>query len=896
MSDLIAIHREPFSTAPHVYHVQAGDTLLDMVRRVHSLPDGWPRHDGDAICIDGHEVPRALWGITRAKGGRVSEITFHAPPMGGGGGSGKQIAGIVASIGLIALSGGIASGAVFPALGGSTVAGQASLLSRLVGAAVLIGGSLALQALTPTPSVPRRAQRADNSRRELGSAAIQGNILEPNAPLPRVAGTRKVFPPFATEPLVFFEGEDEVVEALVALAGPHKLEDIRVGDALATDTQDVAIETHEGWPGKPPLKLLSRYGRTIPDGTTIRGHTVEQEDHTQLKSFTGNIIDATPRAKTVSTRDGQDAFWLGLQFPQGLSRTGSQTELNDLMRVAFRIRMRPRGTVTWINFPELHFMDAVLGPRRATIKFAWRDAQVDTSAAATRGWVEGRIFSQGQDIDPTGDPWTAGNPETVGNYFIKSGADDNFISATNAGTSKVKNLILGTDEAEFQLDRAVFPPGIYEVEIKRGYAFRDAEYSSSGYTINGSVRDTFAFEGVTTARIHQTKKNLIDELLLVRSNAVWDDDPVRLGDVALIAVRGRNVSMDRISVLASGYVRDLDATLTDWTEWSTTDNPAPHIRDVFSGLLNATPLPPALADDQSLRDWRAAGWTVNAVLEGLSVAEAANVIAGAGFAQPFQSDKFGVIEDKDRSAETPVQIFTPQNSGGFSWARGFPKLPDGFRATFVDADQDYNARQIIHPVGAARTEQVTIEGLVHESDVRARLQFDLDVAKYRASFFSWDAAAEAIKVRRGSLVGVASDTLSTRSFTGRVVDFNLDASGNVTKIQLDNSPSFDSVPDMLAATDLLDVEDMLLVGEIVGIAVRRKGEIVSVHPVSASVVGPDWVDLNTPAALPGLDYGDIVAVGTIGSEFRRLIVIDVRPKTLTDWSITAVAEAPQLWQ
>jgi hypothetical protein len=34
-----------------------------------------------------------------------------------------------------------------------------------------------------------------------------------------------VFPPLAAEPLVYFDGVDEVVEACYALAGPHRLTD-----------------------------------------------------------------------------------------------------------------------------------------------------------------------------------------------------------------------------------------------------------------------------------------------------------------------------------------------------------------------------------------------------------------------------------------------------------------------------------------------------------------------------------------------------------------------------------------------------------------------------------------------------------------------------------------------
>lgn len=75
---------------------QIGRALeTDMAARVRSLPPGWPRHDHDVICINGHPAPRALWPMIRPKPsvpGRPVEVTFHAPPMGGGG-DGKLIVG-----------------------------------------------------------------------------------------------------------------------------------------------------------------------------------------------------------------------------------------------------------------------------------------------------------------------------------------------------------------------------------------------------------------------------------------------------------------------------------------------------------------------------------------------------------------------------------------------------------------------------------------------------------------------------------------------------------------------------------------------------------------------------------------------------------------------------------
>lgn len=888
MSKITILHRDLMQMSPHDYYAPEGESLAQMSRRVKSLPEGWPRHEHDVICINGHPVPRALWGAVKPRatssvGGPV-RITFHAPPMGGGDDGGKSVLGIVASIALFAVAGPIAGATQSFALGNLTRSiTTAAFLGKLAGAAVLIGGSAILQSLAPTPKAPE--QQDSDRKKPLGSAGAQGNILEPNAALPRVVGTRKVFPPFVIEPLVYYDGEQEVAEAIAALAGPHKLENIRVGEAPIEDVQGVEFETREGWAGLDDLTLVTRYGRTVDDGTPIRGHLVSEEDKNQLESRTGNIEDALPPAKVIATRDAPDQFWIGIQFSQGLDLTTDPGV--EALRVPLRIRIRPRGTETWTNLPELHFQDALLGTRRAMIKFAWRDGPVNVSAASTQGWVEARIVSPGQAIAPNTDDWIADS------YFDADTGGDHYVSATNAGSTDVTNIIMGDNEAEFQLDRATFPPGIYEVEIKRGYAFKDSDYTASSYEIDGDVRDPFHFEGSGAERIFQTRKDLIDELTLVRYNSVWNASPVLKGDASLIAIKARDVRVDRLSVLASGYVRDWDGS--GWTDWKTTDNPAPHIRDALAGLLNATPIPAQVVDDQSLVDFRTAAWTCNAIMEGTSVGEAVKIMAGTGFGQLYQSEKVGVIRDRDRSADSPVQIFTPNNSANFSWSRGYPKLPDGFRATFVDADADYEARQIIHPVGASRTEQTTIEGLVHEADVRARLQYDLDTARYRSGFYSWDASAEAIKCRRGSLVGVVADALSARLFSGRVADFEVDASGDVTAVQLDNEADLTAEDAWADIADLSAVQNMALIGATFGLVIRRKGKVATVHQVTSSALGADWVDIETAATLPDLDYGDVAAIGPLGKEYRRLIVVDMVPRSLLEWTLTAVPEAPELW-
>ena len=101
-------------------------------------------------------------------------------------------------------------GALDIGLGGGTLLfGAGSFEASLAAAAVLGLGQAGLNALFPS-SVKTKADK--NS--EMGSAGARQNVLNPGDYLPRPIGKTKVWPPQVSRPIRFFEGRDELVEAL----------------------------------------------------------------------------------------------------------------------------------------------------------------------------------------------------------------------------------------------------------------------------------------------------------------------------------------------------------------------------------------------------------------------------------------------------------------------------------------------------------------------------------------------------------------------------------------------------------------------------------------------------------------------------------------------------------
>lgn len=877
---ILAVYREPFGIEPHVAYLPEDLNLAELARRMPHLPHDFA--DRGTICINGRPVQRSAWRMVKPKpmhNGVPVEVTFHATPMGGGDDNGgKQVLALVASIALIAVTGGIAANGI-KALG---IAG-ATPLARIVSAGIGIIGSLALSAL----SAPPKAKQAESNRIvNEGAASAQGNVLEANGAIPRVVGQRKVYPPLAVEPLTYFDGPDEVVEAVFCLSGPHQLTDIRVGAAPIEDI-GVEFETREGWPGDAPITLTRRQSKTETIQTEMAAHTVEDSDGRTLASTTGSAVDALPKPYVVVTREDPDEHWLHIAFPQGLHENGSSSVL---IRVPIRVRIREAGETDWINLPELHYQAANLRQLRATIKLEWSDTPASSPAAATtEGFVEARRFSPGQSASPVNDDWVAHSS------FGTSG--DAWMASGNLGSTGVDRCVCDRYTARFILDTAIFPRGRYEIEVIRGAAFTASTYSATAYTVSGVVWDLFGRQG-SPGQIVRTRDGLADALYLLRSVSIWNEHPVPTDDLALIAVRARNRALEEVSVVAGGWVRDWDGT--GWNTWAITDNPAPHLRDVFAGYLNATPVPTDMIDDATLVTWRSAGWHCNALIEDQSVAEVATIIAGTGYARPYMSEIYGVARDYDRSAETPVQLFTPRNSRGFRWSKGFARVPDGLRVSFRDSAQDYEVRQIIVPrpgfIGTPRIlEQVTYEGPVTEEEATARAVYDQLQAKYRSTFYNLDAPVEAIVARRGDLVAVQHDLLSELAGSGRIVDWTLDGSGDVDTITIDCEVAVANEPDFLSVTDLLAVEDVLLIGATSGVIIRGPDGLSSVIALDNTTGQTAVLELATPIPAADVYAGALVSIGRTGQEALRLVVFAVDPQEDFTASLTLVDEAPEIW-
>lgn len=880
----------PFSGAPQTIVLAEGLTVAEIVARVPDLPSWFDRHG--VVCIDGEPVPRRMWPYVRPRVTRGVEVhvTLHVEMHGGGGGGGgKQIAQIVGLVAVAvvasALTGGAAAGILGPAFGAGTIG------ATLLGVGAGLSGTLLLHALAPPPTLDTPGFRAGSGSQQAGQASLRGNVLRAGAAVPRVIGTHRIFPPFIVPPLAEIVGDDEYIEAVFGLAGPHSLTDIRVGPTPIGDIDEIDYEVTDGL--GEDVTLVTRQSRTEQISLELSSYKI-QRDAGSILEDQAIPTNSIPQPHVISMRAACDEFWIPLYFNRGMFDADNP---GMVISTPFRIRMRRRGGGSWFNLPEIHFTEKVQGLFRKMLVIKWETAPSPTVSASVGAWLAYKEVPA--QSSPASASWSA-------DAHFSSGAGGDVMRPTDAGN--LQNIRLEDDRAIIYLPAA--DKDVYDIEIKQGCGYNVNNFTIPTYGYPTTMRDWFWYR--------QPSSNWVSpdsvyarywQASIPRVAHIWNEKPLsRPGDFTAIAIRVHNRQVESLSCLASGLVRDYASS--EWGNLIATSNPAPHYRDVLAGILNADRLPPDLMDDDTLVEWRQhcidESLTVNAVVEGRSAFDVATMIAAAGNARPRQSEVWGVAIDRDRSADSPIQVFSPRNSRGFRWERGFVDRPDALRVRFSDSSRDYEETEIIvlDPDGGVglQIEDIRYDGLVTESAARARALFDLKQSRLRSVFYSLEADAESILCQRGDLVAVQHDAIDRVAGFARIRQV-VRSGSNVTALVLDGSILNDSGGFYTEGADgssefYVDSGGAFYVdGAEMGLAIRRSDGTVSTHEITA--VGTDVTEITFASPVSDPD-GTIVAgahvtAGRLGREYRRLIVTDIRPGRDAAATLTLVDEAPELW-
>lgn len=496
---------------------------------------------------------------------------------------------------------------------------------------------------------------------------------------------------------------------------------------------------------------------------------------------------------------------------------------------------------------------------------------------------------------------------TAAHSYFWSAAYPIHMNAANIGSTPVRRITLYDDRADIYLDTATFPKGDYEIEIRRGSLQREANLTPTLYGPS-IYYDFFRWHmSGATEVVPISLENAFYKIMRQRFSLIFNEHPLpdAPGNLALIAVKVRNRQISQVAVDAALYVNDWNGS--SWGTPSTTANPAPHVFDILTGALNADPVPTDLIDSASLVAWRtrctSEGFEINAVIEGASADVVAQLAAGCGYGRIRQSETFGVIEDKDRSAESPVQTFTSRNSRGYRFEKAFLRRPSGLRCIYADSANDYQETELLvddpDGDGNARYEEMRYDGLVTEAEVRARALFDLKQARVRMAFHSFEANGQAIKCQRGDLIGLNHPVLLSQM-----------AAGYVREVLHGGSDAFDITGLVLDATiptkrwlthptSWMSGSWLLRARAAAGIRLPDEADITAEFDTNHGAEETRTLTFLNPILGPieALDFGTLVYCGPVGTERLRLIVGEIQPKTGPSFpsTIVAVDEAPELF-
>jgi hypothetical protein len=912
MDTPVIFPRTPFDEKPYRGYAPEGSSLLDIVENVPNLPARFMTEG--VVCLNGIPQDRRWWHRIKPKANsheRPKVVTLHLAPAGGLGkskgggkqGGGKSILTIIAAIAIVAL-------AAFTGGGGlafiSPLLGAGTLGAALAAAAVSTLGMLALQALTPTPSVETETFK-DRTRQDRNAFA-EGNVISPGGIIPRVIGSHRIFPPLIATPLIDLQDDNEIVEAVYALAGPHAWEDIRIDGFPLEDSEDLEFQVREGWTDDNDMTIITRYGIVDTPQQEMTAHVVDDEVKRRLKHVNTPQIDL-PVFHGFTLAPEPDEIWIQLIIPQGYYH---QTDDGLIVRVPFRLRMRQEGQVSWINFPEVHLANRTSSVfrRMIRIKFVAGSGNVPSEPTPPTefGWR-----SKFKSVPPqvTNNP---GGVTSMGGWTANSFFD------TGGAINTALNTHLTAQDATFYCYGATFNGDRrWEVQLIRGAPIRDNVFTPSTYFYNGlgtDVHDLFGYK-LSDGSITDTVAgdpvvphdfdNLLSTTALLRISAVYNQIPVRrrsteqASGLALLVMKGRNKSLSRVSAQAAAYVPDWDGA--EWANITTTSNPAPHFRDILCGELNYDATPTSIMDDDNLVEWRRYcndnDLTCDLIAEGRSVAELLNTVAACGRAKVRFSDLVGVMTDGPRQQDSPIQLFSPRNSNGFRYDIPFGKRPDAYVVTYRDSERGYEENQIVvvDPSSSAETaesfESLTVEGITTEEKVTARMLFDIGQLDYRPATYRIETDLEYLACRRGDLIGLTHDVIQPRAGYARIKDIEVNA-GLVESITIDNEVQLSTGIDFFAETNVFTEPDIFLLGTPFGCAIRlHDGSIITKSLTSTGLT--TILEFATPFSLPANLIEDcLVVVGDVSEEYERFIIKELIPQADLTASLILVKEAPQL--
>lgn len=357
----VLIAKHPFATRTHRFNVQAGSSLHDLVE------DCFPtRGTAPVVCYivnDEHEdiIPAEWWPRIRPKAGTT--VVFRAVAEGK---YAKSLA--LIGVAILAIVAAVFLPVLIPEL--SILGLSAAASASLIGGAISVAGSLAVQALFPVAK-----KKLENTSTEAATNvfSISGaqNTARPFEAVPVVLGRHKLSPPYAAQAYTEYVGNDQYLTMMFCVGyGPLGHFNYKIGE---TDTGQFTFSNFEaraGWPGDSPISFYP--------------YATHQED------FSIKLLNTVNNIRT--TEDDIDQIGIDFIAPEGIFQFYPDTNIYGSIPISFSVyyRLLPGGG--WQLFSQTLY-PFTFGKNALRQGYAWQ--------VGTRGQYEVMITRNYSDSDDT---------------------------------------------------------------------------------------------------------------------------------------------------------------------------------------------------------------------------------------------------------------------------------------------------------------------------------------------------------------------------------------------------------------------------------------------------------------------------------------------------------------
>ncbi|MGB3290922.1 MAG: host specificity factor TipJ family phage tail protein [Burkholderiaceae bacterium] len=733
----MAVANPPLIVHPHALVGDGRVTVVDAFRDRETL-GAYIKRTGVivprgpvAVWHNGHRVPDALWRQLIPRTG--DQIVIRARLIGGGGGDGNKVLRTVALVALVVATSGVGS---FAGLG-SMLAGATGMSVGLASAAIMIGGSLLITALLPTPK-PTAAQLGTGSKYESSPTySISGgrNRSRTWEPMSVIFGKHKVVPDYGAKYWTEYVGDDQYLNQVFHFglqAGSVELSDFKIGDTPISNYQGVQIEV-SGLDGK-----LSMFPGNVD---TLQGFVVNNAD--------GWIQRTTPL----------DTTYISFELAAQLYSVNDDGSISG-RSVDARIQYRQVGTGAWSDIGILS--DAVY----ASHYWSLQDANgVQVGAGSTNPsehyeWetVPGSSYQDcsGEYCVMTRTPdlywrWVP-HPHALGQPW-QGRAPDPYLSTSSTPGVRMTGA---RQEPTRKTVGVSVAKGQYEVRVLK---------------TSGDIKDS-----------RNSNEFAVSQILCYQPDEADYTGQLRVA-LRIKATNQLNGAVDEFSAIAKASCMVWNGS--DWVKQHTR-NPAwwhlhfaygkraPSGERVYGGGLDNDQI-----DYDAHKAW--AAWcdlkelTFDYVLDRKSsVADVSQTIARAGRASPtWQTGKLGVVWD---AADLPVTaMFGPFNikAGTFKVDYISEGNVDEVVLNFVNEDKNYEMDEVRVPVPGATTRmnpiQLDLDGCTRASMAGRDANLIAASQVWHRRRVSWETDIEGWIAGRGDVVQISHD-LTVWGFSGRLLN------------------------------------------------------------------------------------------------------------------------------